>query len=244
MKIAIVGYGKMGKEIEQQAISAGFIVSRVIDANDDIDNINFDSDEVAIEFTSPDACINNIKKLAEKGVSVVVGTTGWYDRMEEVKNIVKENNIGFLYGSNFSIGVHMFWQMLEQAAKIINKVPDYDVFCNDIHHKMKKDSPSGTAITTGKVLLNNIDRKTKLVTEELHRPVAEDEIHFSSTRGGYVFGHHKVSFDSLVDTIEISHNAKGREGFARGAVLSAEWLTDKKGFYTIEDYIKEALQND
>jgi len=244
MKIAIIGYGKMGKEIEKQAISLGIEVSKKIDMDDNIDELEFDSDEIAIEFTSPDSCIGNVEKLAKKGVSVVIGSTGWYDKKDEVEKLAKDNNVAILYASNFSIGVHMFWKILEQASKIVNKVPDYDIFAHEFHHKMKKDSPSGTAITTGEVLLKNIDRKNKLVTESLQRQVAEDEIHFSSTRGGSVFGIHNVYFDSEVDEIEISHKAKGRAGFAKGAVLCASWLEGKKGFFSIEDYIKEVLNHE
>jgi len=242
MKIAIVGYGKMGKEIEAQAISLGIEVSKKIDMNDDINSMEFDKDEIAIEFTTPATCIENVKKLAAKGVSVVIGTTGWYDKIDEMKKLAEDNNIGILYASNFSIGVHIFWQIMEQAAKIINKAPEYDIFTHEFHHKMKKDSPAGTAITTANILLDNIDRKNRMVTEELQRPLEADEMHVSSTRGGSVFGIHNVYFDSEVDEIEISHKAKGRAGFAKGAVLSASWLKGKTGFYSIEDYIKETFK--
>jgi len=241
MRIAIIGYGKMGREIEKQATDLGFTVSKILDFKDNLDDVIFDKDEVAIEFTTPNSCIDNVRKLAQKGVNIVIGTTGWYDKLDEVENIAKEYNVGILYASNFSIGVHIFWKILAEAGKIINKAEDYDIMVHEFHHKMKKDSPSGTAITTSKILLDNIDRKDKIVTEALQRPIEENEIHVSSTRGGNIFGIHNVYFDSLADEIKISHKAKGRQGFAKGAVLCSKWLKNKKGFFTINDYIKEML---
>ena len=229
----------MGKEVELAAKHQNIKISRIIDIDDDISAINFDTNEVVIDFTNSNAFMENLPLFAKKGVNVICGSTGWYDSEDDIKKIVKDNNIGFLYASNFSIGVHMFWNILSHATKTMNKTRDYDAMGYELHHKGKKDSPSGTAITTGKILIDNLDSKDTLITETLHRQIEDNELQFSSIRGGDVFGTHKVLFDSFADTIEISHIAKNRSGFAKGAIEAAKWIEDKKGFYTIEDFLKD-----
>jgi len=238
MKLCISGYGHMGKEVEAAALEKSIKVARIIDYKDNIADINFDADEVVIDFTNSEAFLKNLPIYAKKGVNLVCGTTGWYDKSDEVKKIVEDNNIGFLYASNFSIGVHLFWNILHHAAEVMNKSSGYDAMGYELHHKGKKDSPSGTAITTGKILLEHLDSKDTLVTETLHRQIKDNELQFSSIRGGDINGTHTVIFDSFADTIEISHIAKNRSGFAIGAVECAQWLEGKKGFYTIEDYLR------
>lgn len=228
----------MGKEVEIAAKTQNLEISRIIDINDNISEIDFDADEIVIDFTNADAFMKNLPLYAEKGVNVVTGSTGWYDREDEVRKIVEDNNIGFLYASNFSIGVHLFWNILHHASALMNKA-NYDAMGYELHHKGKKDSPSGTALTTGKILLEHLDAKDTLMTETLHRQIKDNELQFSSIRGGDVYGTHKVLFDSFADTIEVNHIAKNRSGFAEGSVETAKWLQDKKGFYTIEDYLKE-----
>jgi len=231
----------MGKEVEASAKAQNIEISRIIDMNDNIPDINFDNDEIVIDFTNSAAFLKNLPLYAKKGLNIVCGSTGWYEHEDEVRKIVTDNNIGFLYASNFSIGVHLFWNILSNAADLMNKAKEYDAMGYELHHKGKKDSPSGTAITTGKILLKHLDSKDTLITETLHRQIKDNELQFSSIRGGDINGTHTVLFDSFADTIEISHIAKNRSGFANGAVETAKWLKDKRGFYTIEDFIKDTF---
>ena len=246
MKIAIIGYGKMGHEIENVAKDRGMTVRTIDSSAEDADykEINEESMkdvDVCVDFTHPDSVIGNIEKVSEFGKNIVVGTTGWYDKTDDVKKIIEEAGTGLIWSGNFSIGVNIYFKMIENAAQIINKFDDYDVFVHEFHHKNKADSPSGTAVMIGNILTDNIDRKRKVVTEELKRKIEPDELHISSTRGGSVPGTHIVGFDSAADTIELKHTARGREGFALGAVMAAEWINGKKGFYDINDLMKEII---
>ena len=243
MKIALIGYGNMGHEIEKLAKELSIPVSKKINTLQDLQNASFDSDEIAIEFTHADAFLKNIEILCHKKANAVTGTTGWQKQQMYVQTLVNNSKIGFLYASNFSIGVNLFWMMLEQAAKLINNFSTYDILCHETHHKNKLDAPSGTAITMAKKLIQQLSQKDTLVTEPLQREIKENEIHISSTRGGYVFGNHTVTFDSLYDSISISHNAKNRQGFAKGAIDAAVWLHEKQktGFFNIDDFIGDLL---
>jgi 4-hydroxy-tetrahydrodipicolinate reductase len=228
IKIAIVGYGKMGKEIEQQAKELGVPISRVIDRKDDLQKATFQSNEVAIEFTSPEACLENFHILVEKKIPVICGTTGWMNHVHEIESLVKKNQGSFLYASNFSIGVHLFWRTLEQLSKSMNTFPQYNVSLREIHHTQKKDKPSGTGKTSAEIITKNINRITNLNIE--------------SIREGNVVGDHYALFDSAEDAIELSHKAKNRAGFAKGAITCATWLHGKQGFFSIEDYLRDTLK--
>ena len=246
MNIAIIGYGKMGHEIENVAKDRGVSTITIDPSAEDADykEINEESMkdvDVCIDFTHPDSVIGNIEKVSEFGKNIVVGTTGWYDKTDDVKKIIEEAGTGLIWSGNFSIGVNVYFKIIENAAKIINNVGDYDVFVHEFHHKNKADSPSGTAVMIGNILTDNIDRKRKVVTEELKRKIEPDELHISSTRGGSVPGTHIVGFDSAADTIELKHTARSRQGFAVGAVMAAEWINGKKGFYDINDLMKEII---
>ncbi len=175
--------------------------------------------------------------MAATGTNLVMGTTGWYDEMTRVREIVEDSGIGFLWASNFSIGVHMFWKVLEEASKQFAKFPEYDVFGHEFHHNMKADSPSGTAKSTAEIVLKNSPGKKEISYETQHEKVSPETLHFSSTRGGKIPGTHSVYFDSAADTVEITHTARSREGFASGALRCAQWLNGKTGFFTIEDYL-------
>ncbi len=248
MNIAIIGYGKMGKEIERIAQIRGISIASIIDPNtkdapfDEINKESMKDVDVCIDFTMPEAAVENIRKAAKFKKNIVMATTGWYTRMDEVKKIVKEAGIGFIWSGNFSLGVNIFFRIVENAAKIVNNVDDYDVFAYEIHHSQKKDSPSGTAKMLGDILINNIQRKKSIVTEKLDRKIEPDEIHLASIRGGNVPGTHAICFDSAADTIELKHTARNREGFALGAVMAAEWINKKKGFYNIDDFMKEIIR--
>ena len=239
MNIAIIGYGKMGREIERLAKDRGINIVSIIDSNDpnaqyrEINDESLNGADVCIDFTHPSSILENIKKTAALGKNMVVGTTGWYDQAGEVKKIVEEAGTGLIWSGNFSIGVNIFFKIIEDSAKIIDKFDDYDIFVHEFHHNQKADSPSGTAAMIGKILIGNIQRKSKIVTEEVKRRIEPNELHISSTRAGKIFGTHIVGFDSDADSIELKHTAKGRQGFASGAVMAAEWINGKKGFYGI-----------
>lgn len=243
MNIAIIGYGKMGHEIEKAAEAKG-ISARTIDPNagdSDFKEINEESmrnADVCVDFSHPNAVIGNIEKAAKFKKNIVVGTTGWYGNMDKVKRIVKDSGIGLIWSGNFSIGVNAYFKIIENAAKMMNNLNDYDVFVHEFHHNQKADSPSGTAVMIGKIITANMKRKNKVVTEELKRKIEPNELHISSTRAGSIPGTHIVGFDSAADTIELRHTARSRQGFAAGAVMAAEWINNKKGFYTIEDMMK------
>ena len=246
MKIAIIGYGKMGHEIEKVAKAKGIAVTTIDPSNDsanykEINEESMKDIDVCVDFTHPDSVIGNIGKISKFKKNIVVGTTGWYDKMSEVKKIIEDAKIGLVWSGNFSIGVNIYFKIIENAAKIMNKISDYDVFVHEFHHNKKADSPSGTAVMIGKILTDNIERKKKVVTEELKRKIEPDELHISSTRGGSIPGTHIVGFDSPADTIELKHTARSREGFALGAVIAAQWIQNKKGFYDIDDLMKDMI---
>ena len=242
MNIAIIGYGKMGREIAKAAEAKG-ISARTIDPNAkdaDFKEINQESMEgidVCLDFSHPDAVAGNIEKAAGFRKSMVIGTTGWYNSIDKAKKIVKDAGIGLVWSGNFSLGVNAYFGIIGGAAKIMNKLADYDVFVHEFHHSQKADSPSGTAIMLGKIITTNIKRKSKIVTGELKRKIGPNELHISSTRSGSIPGTHIVGFDSKADTIEIRHTARSREGFALGALMAAEWVKGRKGFYGIEDML-------
>ena len=240
MRIAIIGYGNMGREIERISKSKGIeVVSRIDKHQKDADfaEINKQSlknADVCIDFTAPDAVLGNIKKVAELKKNIVVGTTGWLANIDQAEKNVKTNGIGMVYGSNFSLGVNLFFKMVEDAAKLINQFDDYDIFAYEMHHNKKMDSPSGTAKSLGKILLDNIKRKKVLAYDRVDRKIKQEELHFASIRAGSIPGTHVIGFDSSADTIELKHTARNREGFALGAVMAAQWINGKRGIYNFE----------
>ena len=234
MNIALLGYGKMGKEIETSAIGRGHsIVLKV-----DIENAtSYTVDElkkadVAIEFSTPDTALNNIYKCFEAGVPVVVGTTGWLDSLAEVEAKCKETNQTLFYASNYSIGVNLFFKLNEYLAKMMNSFPDYKVTMKEIHHIHKLDSPSGTAISLADQVIKQMEDKTKWVNAPADNP---GELYIESERIDEVPGTHTVSYSSFVDNISMTHKAHSREGFATGAVIAAEWSIGKKGVFGMND---------
>lgn len=243
MKIALIGLGGMGKTVNKIALERGHEIVSMIDLHDSEAHFRHVSlealkgCEVAIDFSSGDSVMENLQMCNEAGVNLVEGTTGWYDRLDEIRNFVQKSEIGFLWSSNFSIGVNLYFKIVEEAAKMINNFDEYDVWGHEIHHFNKADSPSGTAKTLGKILLGNIERKTAVVEEKLDRKRELNEIHFSSVRGGVVNFGHTIGFDSPADTITISHNARNRDGYALGAVKAAEWISGKKGYFEMLDFL-------
>ncbi len=235
MKIALIGYGKMGKEIEEIAIQRKHEIIYKFDVNDSnftIDNLK--KADIAIEFSTPNSAYQNYMKCFEANIPVVSGTTGWLNHKEELQNYVKANNKSFFYASNFSLGVNIFFKMNEFLAKIMNRYSSYNIDITETHHIQKKDAPSGTAITLAEDIINNIERKNSWINEETKDT---DKLYINSLRKVNVPGTHTIKYKSDVDIIEITHEAKNRKGFAEGAVLAAEFLIGKKGIYNMNDLL-------
>jgi len=239
MKIALIGYGKMGHEIEKIAKERGHEVVLILDAlinPQDFTTENLQKAEVAIEFTRPDAAFENYKKCFQAGVPVVSGTTGWLDKMPEVKKMCLNEGKTFFYASNFSIGVNIFFRLNKFLAKIMDGFDNYDVNMVETHHIHKLDKPSGTAITLAEGILENFHRKDGWTLEAKD---AKEKVLINSVREGEVPGTHSVKYYSDVDDIEIIHTAHSRKGLALGAVLAAEFLNGKpSGFYGMDDMLK------
>ena len=236
MKIALIGYGKMGKTIEQIAIARGHEIVARIDINnqEDFNSPEFKSADVTIEFSQPQSAMNNYRRAFAAGVKVVSGTTGWLENMPEVKEAC-ENGSTFFHSSNFSLGVNIFFAINRYLAKIMNGFTNYEVSMEETHHIHKLDAPSGTAITLAEGIIENITRKEAWV--EGVEPKSS-EIGITSIRRDEVPGIHTIKYESEVDTISITHDAKSRAGFALGAVVAAEFIKDKTGFITMQDMLK------
>jgi 4-hydroxy-tetrahydrodipicolinate reductase len=248
MKILLNGYGRMGRMVEQALLTRGHSISARIDPYDkDADSQKLskeaaDNTDMVIEFSLPDAVIENANLYVEYGLSAIVGTTGWAESKKSIGDLVRSAGTGYVYGNNFSIGAHLFFALTEKAAKLINPLPEYDISLYEIHHNQKKDSPSGTALTTGEKILSVSNRKKVVNTQTLDRMIKPDELHIASIRGGSNPGCHTVVLDSAADSLEIKHSARNRSGFALGAVIAAEWLSGKKGFFNIEEIMKDILK--
>lgn len=237
MKIALIGYGKMGKTIEQIAIRRGHQIVSIIDINNaaDMDSEAFRSADVAIEFTTPATAFGNYMKCFEADVPVVSGTTGWLDRIGEIKEKCANEGKTFFYASNFSIGVNIFFALNKYLARIMDGFPAYDVTMTETHHIHKLDAPSGTAITLAEGILENLDRKDRWTLETAEK---DTDLPIHAIREGEVPGIHEIRYESDVDTISIKHDAKSRAGFALGAVVAAEFTAGKKGFLGMNDLFK------
>jgi 4-hydroxy-tetrahydrodipicolinate reductase len=294
MNIVIIGYGKMGKIIENLALEQGDRLIAAVDplvkggktlsgaalyrsvpemvlecpaegagaAADGADTAgagnaagaaDAGSRLAALEFTGPGTAPDNIRALAERGIPVVCGSTGWLDRLEELKAVVRAAGSSLLWASNFSLGVNLFYRIAAFAAKLADPFPEYDVAGYEVHHNKKADSPSGTAKTLAELVIKNMGRKTTAVYEALNRPPGPEELHYASLRLGAVPGIHRLVFDSPADTIEITHSARNREGLAVGALRAARWLLRcpgpgqeageaRRGIFTMDDVLAEILK--
>ena len=238
MKIILIGYGKMGHLVEDIAKQKDHQIVARIQSSTSIAEQQLKEADLCIDFSTPESVLQNVHLIAKSKKNIVMGTTGWYDQMEEVKKIVKEHDIGFLFSPNFSVGLHLFRKIVENAAQLINDIEEYDVAGYEIHHNQKADSPSGTAKSLMDNILQKIKRKKNPLYEMGDRQITPEELHFTSIRCGFVPGTHTLIFDSPADTITLTHQARNREGFARGAVTAAEWLVEKKGFFTLDDIIR------
>lgn len=235
MKLALIGYGKMGKTIEEIAVSKGHDISLVIDLHNskDLTNDNLQKADVAIEFTTPDTAMDNILKCFDAGIPVVSGTTGWLHKMDALKAACIQKDATFLYSSNFSIGVNIFFELNKRLAELMSN-QDYDVTVEETHHTQKKDAPSGTAITIAEQILSELSHKKKWVNNKSDN---KDELSIISKRIDPAAGTHAVKYSSAIDDIEIIHTAHNRKGFATGAVLAAEFIKGKKGIFNMKDVL-------
>jgi len=227
MKIAIVGYGKMGRIVERVAIDRGIEVAIRLDENNNasfegITPENFAGVDVAIDFSVPSAAVENILRIAALGVNLVVGTTGWQDHMSHVRNVVAGRGIGMVWSPNYSVGVNAFFRIVSEAARLMANEAEYEAWAWEIHHSGKKDAPSGTLI--------------KLM-EEMTKSGYTRNINAASNRAGSIAGTHEIGFDSPGDTITLRHQARSRDGFAFGAVKAAEWINGKRGFYEFSEIL-------
>lgn len=237
MNIALIGYGKMGKIIEEIAISRGHSITLKIDLyniNDfTVDNLK--KADVAIEFTGPHSAYENVMKCLEAGIPVVCGSTGWLDQYDKVTDYCKKKEGSFLYASNFSVGVNLFFELNRILAKMMEKQQTYDVKMTEIHHTQKKDAPSGTAITLAEQILEELGRKSSWVNQTT---VSPGELSIESIREDPAPGTHKISYTSAIDDIEIIHTAHNRNGFATGAVMAAEFIHGKQGIFSMKDVLQ------
>lgn len=236
MKIALIGYGKMGKTIERLALAKGHEIVLIIDKDNpqDFTSENLQKADVAIEFSQPESAFENVKKCLEAGVPVIVGTTGWLEHLEEAKQICARSGSAMVQATNYSIGVNLFFAMNRYLAKLMNGQPQYDMEIEEIHHTQKLDAPSGTAITLANDILTELERKTKWVNHKTNEP---SELSILSKRIDPAPGTHEVTYTSDIDTIKISHEAHSREGFALGALTAAEWIVGKQGFFTMQEVL-------
>jgi 4-hydroxy-tetrahydrodipicolinate reductase len=282
MNIAVIGYGKMGKIIEGLALEQGDRIIAAVDpwyrgektasgaavykSIPELRDAGGTGDaagpaaggaacriDAALEFTGPNTAADNIKALAEGGIPTVSGSTGWLDRLEEVTETVLAAGSSLIWGSNFSLGVNLFYRIAAFAAKLLDPFPEYDAAGYEIHHNKKADSPSGTARTLAELVIKNMGRKTVPVYETLNRPVKPEELHYSSLRVGAAPGVHRLIFDSPADSIELTHTARNREGLAGGALFAARWLlrcprpgqeagNRRQGVFTMDDALAEILE--
>ncbi len=242
MKIVLIGYGKMGKAIETIALERGHTIVAKASSISPLSNIDLSQADVAIEFTRPELVLDHIQTCLEQQVPVVVGTTAWDHALQDVKNQVTSLNGSLLHASNFSVGVNIFFEINKQLARIMNKQTEYSAAIEEIHHLQKLDAPSGTAISIAKDLMQEHNGYSRWVLGEEHAPtVKSGELPIVSFRKPDVPGTHVVTYHSEIDTIQLSHEAHSRKGFALGAVLAAEFLADKKGVYTMSDVLNQSL---
>lgn len=247
MNVLIVGYGRMGREVEAILQARGHQVSARIDKTPGVGDATEISSEIlrssqaVIEFSLPEGVVDHVRTYAAAGLPAVIGTTGWDEQKAQAKVVVEGYQAALIHGTNFSLGAQMFFQLVEKAAAMIADLPEYDIMVTEWHHKLKKDSPSGTALTTADRILRNLPRKTEVNTGRIDRAIRDSELHVASVRGGSIPGIHQVLLDSAADTLEVKHTARNRSGFALGAVLAAEWLSTRPqaGFLDVEEFARQ-----
>ena len=239
MRLALIGTGQMGTAIAEVAEERGHeIVARFNSANPlSEDDSGLAGADVAIDFSLPKLAVSHIERYCRWRAPAVIGTTGWYDELEHVRTLAQEQSACILYAPNFSLGVAILAHALRSVLPLLEQLPEYDAYIHEVHHVKKVDSPSGTAVMLGNVLLQGLSRKERLEIETQHGRIDSGSLHVSSTRAGTVIGKHTISLDSAFDEVELVHNAKSRKGFAFGAVKAAEWLPGRTGVFTLEDVL-------
>lgn len=242
-KIAIIGYGQMGQLIEKLALKNNCQVATIIDPklDSEISEESLANVDVCINFTVPDVVLTNIDKISQLKKNIVLGTTGWSDKKEIIKKIVLKNDIGLIYAFNFSLGMNLFYSIIDNSTKLMNKVSEYDIWGLEMHHNKKIDSPSGTAKILSEIVIKNTQNKSHTQYDRLNRKIKQHEFHFGSIRAGNIPGTHLIGFDSVADTIEIKHIARNREGLAIGALKAANWIKGKKGFHDFKKVFSEII---
>jgi len=245
MKIAIIGYGQMGQLLEKLAPEFGMEVVAIIDPNrnNEISESTLSQAEICLDFTQPEAVWVNAEKIIKLGKNLVIGTTGWQKDLPRIKQLAEQYQVGVIYSNNFSIGMNTFFLLVEKAAKLMNKLPQYDAFGYEMHHNKKQDSPSGTASSLAKIVTDNLERKEIAQFDRLQRKIQPQEFHLASIRSGNIPGTHLIGFDSAADTIELKHTARNREGFALGALQAAAWLGTKEGVYDFQEIFYQILMD-
>lgn len=243
LSLGLVGYGRMGHEIERLATEKGQTIVERFDVDNPLPaDFTGGNADVYVEFSVPGSVVSNIKTIARTGKPLVVGTTGWSQNLPDVEKAVQAGGSGLIYASNFSLGMNIFFLIVEHAANVFNQFDDYDPFIHEIHHRGKADSPSGTALNLAEVVLGKIERKATMVNGKCEGKISSDSLHLTSTRAGNVPGTHTVAFDSLADSIELTHMARNRSGFALGALFAAEWIAGKRGVFTMKDLMQDILK--
>lgn len=245
MKLALVGTGNMGQAIERLALQQGDeIVARFneehpLPVEADVSVLN--GADVVMDFTLPHVVRAHIDAYCRWRIPAVIGTTGWYDQLDEVRQQVEASGATLLYAPNFSLGVALLKHVLQQLLPLLERLPDYDVYIHEVHHTRKADSPSGTALMLARLIVDGLSRKTRIETETQHGRIAPEALHVTSTRAGQVFGRHTIGICGPFDELTLEHNAYSRDGFAAGALQAARWLVGRRGFFSLDDMLSEWL---
>jgi 4-hydroxy-tetrahydrodipicolinate reductase len=241
VKLALIGYGRMGHAVEAAARARGHEIVARLDHGDGIDRKSLAGADVAIDFTLPSAVVENVRRVADAGVDLVIGTTGWYDRTEEVRSAVVGAKVGCLWSPNFSLGVQLFFRLAAAAGRLADALEEYDVYVYEAHHRHKVDHPSGTALRLAEVLLQSIARKASWQEGPPAGAPDPSVLWVTAIRAGEIPGVHEVGLEGPADSIVVRHTARGREGFARGAVAGAEWVKGRSGFFGMDEMLAERL---
>lgn len=242
IRLAIIGYGKMGKEVERAALNRGMVISARVDIDTprlSIEGVR--ASDVAVHFALPTTVVRHVEELAELKKCVVVGTTGWQSDLNRVRSLVEASRIGLVYASNFSIGVNILYRILQESGKLFDRFADYDVSVHEVHHQGKVDAPSGTAVSIANILVDALNRKKEILIGSPDGKIQPEQLQITSGRVGTVVGTHTVTFDSPADSIEIVHTAKNRTGFALGAIIAAEWIKGRQGMYSFDEVLEDVF---
>ncbi len=243
MKLALLGLGRMGEAVERLAVTAGHEIMTKLDSDTnpggDALREALKGAAVVVDFTHPDAVVRNIEDVAGAGIPMVIGTTGWYDRIDEVRGVVESNGTGLVWAANFSIGAQLLERLAEHAAAFLDRFDEYDPYVVEHHHRGKRDAPSGTGVRLADKILAAMKRKSRTITGNPDGQIPADGLHVASLRAGEAFGKHTVGFDAAAETVELTHTARGRAGFAQGALYAAEWIRGRTGFYEFSELFDE-----